>query len=203
MLPMFPLSAVLFPGSVIPLHIFEPRYRALTKDCLAGDGQFGIVLIERGREVGGGDQRSTIGTQVVITKSSEMADGRWLMLVKGEHPIQIDEWLPENQYPMAMVSVVDPPHVTIEPGMVHQAEQCLRRTRGLLSESGAAAPMSADLVLSDDPEEASWQLCAEAPLSAYDAQRLLSTQGVVERLRLLMSLTEGIEEDLRRLMSGG
>jgi hypothetical protein len=61
-LGMFPLSTVLFPHAQIPLHVFEPRYRALTKDALAGDSRFGIVLIERGSEVGGGDQRMAVGT---------------------------------------------------------------------------------------------------------------------------------------------
>ena len=60
-LGMFPLSAVLYPHAQIPLHIFEPRYRALTRDCLAGDSRFGVVLIERGAEVGGGDQRMAVG----------------------------------------------------------------------------------------------------------------------------------------------
>jgi Lon protease-like protein len=47
-LPMFPLSAVLFPHASMSLHVFEPRYRELMRDCLAGDARFGIVLIERG-----------------------------------------------------------------------------------------------------------------------------------------------------------
>ena len=45
-LPMFPLGAVLFPSMVLPLHVFEPRYRALVDDCVDGDGEFGVVLIE-------------------------------------------------------------------------------------------------------------------------------------------------------------
>src|SRR6202044_2208664 len=57
-LAMFPLSAVLFPHATMPLHVFEPRYRELLRDCLAGDARFGIVLIERGSEGGGGDERS-------------------------------------------------------------------------------------------------------------------------------------------------
>jgi len=60
--PMFPLGMVHFPGIVLPLRVFEPRYRQLTADCLAGDGEFGVVLIERGWEVGGGDTRFNVGT---------------------------------------------------------------------------------------------------------------------------------------------
>src|SRR4051812_26706984 len=56
-LPMFPLGTVLFPHAVLPLHVFEPRYRALVETCLHSDGRFGVVLIERGYEVGGGDAR--------------------------------------------------------------------------------------------------------------------------------------------------
>ena len=52
---MFPLGSVLFPTMVLPLHIFEERYRALVTDCLAGEQEFGVCLIERGFEVGGGD----------------------------------------------------------------------------------------------------------------------------------------------------
>jgi hypothetical protein len=91
----------------------------------------------------------------------------------------------------------------VDPALLQQAELSLRRTRGLLSESGASAPMPPEFRLDDDPELAVWQLCAEAPVSAYDAQRLLSSADVAQRLALLLSLTEEIEEDVRRLMSGG
>ena len=83
-LPMFPLSAVLFPHASMPLHVFEPRYRVLMRDCLAGDARFGIVLIERGSEVGGGDERSALGTRGVITEAAELPDGRWVLEVRGE-----------------------------------------------------------------------------------------------------------------------
>jgi uncharacterized protein len=214
-LPMFPLSTVLFPGAVIPLHIFEERYRALTKDCLAGDARFGIVLIERGIETGGGDQRASVGTVVRILQAQELDDGRWLMLAQGEAPVGIDSWLPDAPYPLATVRPLPVEGaaragagagagaVPVDPALLQEAEVRLRRTRGLLSESGASAPMSPGFRMDDNPELAVWQLCAEAPVSAYDAQRLLSADGVARRLALLLSLTEEIEEDVRRLMSGG
>ena len=63
---MFPLGSVLLPGVVMPLHIFEPRYRALARRCLEGDRRFGVVLIERGSEVGGGDVRCGVGTRAEV-----------------------------------------------------------------------------------------------------------------------------------------
>ena len=56
-LPMVPLGTVLFPTMLLPLHVFEPRYRALVDDCVAGDGEFGVTLIERGTKYAGGNER--------------------------------------------------------------------------------------------------------------------------------------------------
>src|ERR1700678_2464646 len=102
-LGMVPLSAVLYPHAEIPLHVFEPRYRVLMRDCLAGDSRFGVVLIERGAEVGGGDQRMAVGTRAVITKAAALSDGRWLLMARGDTRIRVGEWLADDPYPLAMV----------------------------------------------------------------------------------------------------
>jgi uncharacterized protein len=206
-LPMFPLSAVLFPHASIPLHVFEPRYRELMRDCLAGDARFGVVLIERGSEVGGGDERSTLGTRGVITKSVELPDGRWVLEIEGEARIEVDEWLPDDPYPVALVREAGPgPGPGPEQGdvgpLVGAAGQRVRRARALLAEQGGAPPLPAELALDGggDVEVAAWQLCAAAPLNAYDAQRLLAADGALERLRLLVELMEDLELDLHRML---
>ncbi len=51
-LPLFPLNTVLFPGQVLPLHVFEPRYRKMINQCVDKDWPFGVVLIQEGEEVG-------------------------------------------------------------------------------------------------------------------------------------------------------
>ncbi len=76
---MFPLGTVLLPGMPLSLHVFEPRYRQMVDDCRAGDGTFGVVLIERGSEVGGGDVRTDVGTLTRIVEARELPDGRWLL----------------------------------------------------------------------------------------------------------------------------
>ncbi len=201
---MFPLSAVLFPHASMPLHIFEPRYRELMRDCLAGDARFGVVLIERGSEVGGGDERSTLGTRGVITKAVELPDGRWVLEVEGEALIAVDEWLPDDPYPVALVR-----EASAQPGagdagpLVGAAGQRVRRARALLAEQGGAPPLAPELGLDGegDADVASWQLCAAAPLNAYDAQRLLAADGAPERLRLLVELMEDLELDLHRMLT--
>ena len=188
---MFPLSTVLFPGASMPLHVFEPRYRALMHDCLAADSRFGVVLIERGSEVGGGDVRASLGTRGLITKSIEMPDGRWLLQVMGESVVAVEEWLPDDPYPVALVrertgapeAEPRPPPARTPRRSLEAATQRVRRARALLAEHGGAPPLSPDLALDGDgdPQAASWELCAAAPVSAYDAQRLLAAGGAAAR----------------------
>ena len=190
----------------MPLHVFEPRYRALMRDCLAGDGRFGVVLIERGSEVGGGDQRTALGTRGVITKAIELADGRWVLEVRGEARIEVEEWLPDDPYPVALVrepSAVPGAGVDAGPAARRRPSSgCAGPGRCWPSTAGAD-PCRPTLAFDGegDAEVASWQLCAAAPVNAYDAQRLLAAGDAAERLRLLVELMEELELDLHRMLN--
>src|SRR5436190_21485028 len=102
-MPMFPLGSVLMPSTFLPLHVFEPRYRALVHDCLAGEGEFGVVLIARGSEVGGQDVRTDVGTVARIVPAQELPDGRWAIAAVGVRRARVVRWLPDGPYPMAEV----------------------------------------------------------------------------------------------------
>ena len=65
--------------------------------------RFGIVLITRGSEVGGGDERMTVGQHAVISHAASLADGRSLMMVRGEARIEVVDWLADDPYPLALV----------------------------------------------------------------------------------------------------
>ena len=144
-LAMFPLSAVLFPGMELPLHVFEPRYRELTDHCLAGDGQFGVVLIARGSEVGGGDQRFAVGTVAQIADASRFDDGRWALLVHGTRRIAVTEWWPDAPYPRAVVVDLAEGGGCEDEARFERATTAVRRARTLMSELGSPAPVVADL----------------------------------------------------------
>ncbi len=214
LLPMFPLSAVLFPHASMPLHVFEERYRELTRVCLEGDGRFGVVLIERGSEVGGGDQRADAGTRGVITHAAALPDGRWLLRVQGEARIAVEEWLPDDPYPRALVTEwptqatdddtdADSDSETLTPALT-DTEQRLRRARALLAEHGGAPALPPDETFDpEDPEAATWRLCASAPVTTYDAQRLLVATGTAARLGLLGRLMDDLELDLQWLHTPG
>ncbi len=199
---MFPLSTVLFPHARLPLHVFEPRYQALVADCLAGDGCFGVVLIARGSEVGGGDERVTVGTMATIEHAQPAADGRWFLVAAGQRRLRVRSWLSEEPYPRAVVE--DHPGAAGEPGDALQvAEAEIRRARALLSELGEPAAVAPSLPLGDTAEEMAWRLCALAPVSVFDRQRLLEAPDTARRLALLITLVRDAGDDLRRILAGG
>ena len=103
-LPMFPLGNVVLPGELLPLNVFEPRYRPLVLDCLAADApEFGVVLIERGSEVGGGDVRTSIGTVARIVRVTPLGNGRFEIVAAGLRRVSVLEWLADDPYPRADV----------------------------------------------------------------------------------------------------
>ena len=107
---MFPLGTVLFPYALLPLHVFEPRYRMMMNHVLAGDREFGVVLIERGSEVGGGDTRFDVATIARVVQSSELPDGRFALATVGMRRVRVVRWLADDPYPRAEVAaLVDPP----------------------------------------------------------------------------------------------
>jgi Lon protease-like protein len=191
-MPMFPLGSVLLPGAVLPLHVFEPRYRALVDDCLAAeDHEFGVVLIDRGHEVGGGDVRRATGTVARLVQVAELDGGRFAVVAVGTRRIRVDAWLDDAPYPRA--DVVDWPD-TDESDVANGGEDLadlyrrvaakVKRITALAVELGdVAGDPSTDL--SDDPLVGSYQLAVLAPLTSADEYDLLCAAGSRARLHLL------------------
>lgn len=178
-LPMFPLGTVAVPGSVVPLHVFEPRYRQLVRDLQAGDGRFGIVLIERGSEVGGGDVRSVVGTRMRLSESQEFPDGRFAVVAVGEERIRVETWLPDDPYPLALVETLEDADVPTAEGL-RVAEQAVRKAHALAQELGYEVP-SLDDFLVEDPSLRLWQLARMTPCGPVDRQRILEADDVEAR----------------------
>lgn len=208
--PMFPLGTVLVPGMPLPLHVFEPRYRAMLQDCLAGDRSFGVVLIERGSEVGGGDVRTAVGTRARIVQAEELPDGRWAVVALGVERIRVDRWLPDDPYPRAEVTAWPDDPATGDTDTGPDADDprpaitmLLRRAGALVRELGhQGAPL--DLELDGDPVVDSYQAMLAAPLGPADRQQLLAAATLGERWSLLHDrLTEQLELLEARLAFGG
>ena len=139
---MFPLGTVLFPSAVLPLHVFEPRYQALVRHCLATEPEFGVVLIERGNEVGGGDVRSAVGTVARIVQLAELDGGRFALVAVGVRRMRVQAWLPDDPYPRADVDDWDDPAAPDGDDELHDLHDRtvarLRRTLAFATEAGAS-----------------------------------------------------------------
>lgn len=193
---MFPLGTVLLPHGMLALHVFEPRYHAMLGDVLAGDREFGVVLIARGHEVGGGDERSDVGSLATVARAEELEGGRWLVVALGAAPVRVRRWLPDDPYPRAVVTEVpDDDHLPASRVRAVLAEP-LHRVLDLqarLDPTGAPSGFE----LGADDAVVCWQAAAAAPLTPLDAQAVLEADGCAQRVALLEELLEGTEEALR------
>lgn len=195
-LPQFPLGSILLPTMVLPLQVFEPRYRALVDDVLNGDGEFGVVMIERGSEVGGDDVRTNVGTVARVLESEILADGRSLIVSIGTSRFKVNSWLPDDPYPLADIERwpdEDPTTVTRTDldATVATLETCLDLARQ------AGIDMGQLPVLSDELSVATMQVAALAPIGGFDKQRLLEAPGPDQRVPLLDEALEGAIELLQ------
>ncbi len=197
-LPMFPLSTVLFPHMVLPLHVFEPRYQALLEDVLAApEREFGVVLIARGQEVGGGDRRTDVGTVARVIRTEELDGGRALVIAIGTRRLQVERWLPDDPYPRAEVADrIDTHDHRAVRGVVTATVPRLRRVLALQADLGQDA-VEPTFDVAEDQEVACWQAAILSPLNPHDAQRVLTIDDCAERLRLLDDLLAGIEGTLQ------
>lgn len=200
---MFPLGSVIFPYSAVPLRIFEPRYLTLLETVTSGTGEFGSVLIERGVEVGGGDQRFGIGTRLRIIGSSDLEGGHKAIVVAGTERIRITEWLADDPHPWAMVETV--PDVTERfdvTELIDRVSSRLQTVMALASELGADTA-ELDLTVSEDPVAASFQLAALAPVTPLDSYEMLAAASIDERLELAERFLGERIDMIRAELAGG
>ena len=187
---MFPLGTVLLPGAYLSLHVFEPRYRELVQTCLDGTPEFGVALIERGSEVGGGDARFDVGCVARIVEAVTLPDGRCELGTVGARRIRVCRWLDDDPYPRADVEPwPDPPPGAVAIETREALVSATRRLLALHAELGdAVAPVTGDV--DDDPVLAAYQLAALAPLGPLDRLDLLRAPDPDERAALLARLLD-------------
>jgi len=209
-MPMFPLGSVLLPGTVLPLHVFEPRYLAMMRDCAEQyDYEFGVALIERGSEVGGGDQRTGVGTVARMVQLGELGDGRLLVVCIGTRRIRVNAWLPDDPYPLADVdewpdssdaSAAETPSGNDFGERIDRVASRVRRAAALAVELGDhVGDASSDI--SDDTLVASYQLAALLPVGAADTYRLLAAPGPAERVTMIEEMLDDVEALLQFRLS--
>jgi Lon protease-like protein len=197
-MPMFPLGTVLLPGVVLPLHVFEPRYQELVRDCLETiEHEFGVVLIDRGSEVGGGDSRSDVGVVAKMLQVAALDGGRFALVTVGTRRIRVVTWLDDDPYPRAQVE--DWPdeagHAVTEDRIATTAAHA-RRCAGLAVEMGDQTNVP-QCELTGDPSFDSFALAAISPFGPADQFAALCAADPLARLDLIDRLLGDVEAGLQ------
>lgn len=199
---MFPLGSVLLPAMPLSLRIFEERYLKLLGDLIGEENpEFGVVLIERGPEVGGGEKRMTIGTIASVSNIGTL-DEFYGIEAFGAQRIRVNAWLPDDPYPMADVDFL--PNLIWDDSLMPARLHLESRVRNLLAIASEFRDLQygADIQLSDDPVDACWQLAGILPVGALDQAELLNVQSAQDLIARTYEIVTALDDALREIVEG-
>lgn len=200
-IPMFPLGSVLLPAMPLPLRIFEQRYLKLLGDLVTSEKpEFGVVLIERGKEVGGGEKRMSIGTIASVTEIGTTQEFLGLESF-GSQRFRVNAWLPDDPYPLADVELL-PDLIwddNLLPAKAH-LETKVRQLLAFVSEFGSLQ-FGADIEFSEDPMDACWQMAGVLPVGPLDQLDLLSSQSAEELISRTYEIVKTANETLTAMIN--
>jgi Lon protease-like protein len=184
LLPLFPLDVVLLPGAPLPLHIFEPRYKEMIRECLANNAPFGVI---RAVEEGIAD----VGcTAEIVSVTKEYPDGRMDLIAEGRKRFEVLELNQERSFLRADVLLVPD-----EPGAAAQEHiaRAIQVHLEILSLAGAVQDLSAA-----NQSALSFYLAGSLPLDLDFKQKLLVMLSESERIQAVAAYLESILPNLRR-----
>jgi Lon protease-like protein len=197
-IPLFPLNVVLLPGSTLPLHIFEHRYRVMVRRCLSEGIEFGIILAtDKGV--------ATVGCTAAITQRlKEHSDGRCEILTEGRSVFRVVELLEEKEYREALVEYLAEDITPISKAELQQKEGELL---GVFQECHALLYDQPWVTTSKEKHgDISYRMAARLPLNLEERQTILEFRAEPERQDFLIQWMTAIvprliEQRLRRNIS--
>ncbi|BBX40376.1 LON peptidase substrate-binding domain-containing protein [Mycobacterium simiae] len=197
-LAMFPLEVALLPNQDLPLRIFEPRYVALVRHCLDTGEPFGVVLISRGWEVGGGDERCDVGVLCRIDECIDAGAERYALRCRTGERIRVCEWLPDEPYPRASVRRwPDEDGDPVTQAQLADVEDKMMALFERIAESRGAVLPDRDVVLGPGHPDAGQRLFALAsriPIGVADRYAVLSAPSATARLAALREAVDTVAE---------
>jgi Lon protease-like protein len=197
LLPIFPLSVVLMPGELLPLHIFEERYKAMMQDALEGERRFGLSYVRQAKiGVDTPPPIGSIGCTAQITAVIPLPDGKMNLLSVGSGRYVIREYTQVEPYLVARVEPLSD-HTPETPDLVELADavralfdRLAVAARTLSNESGDSTPPELDVA----PEALSFLIAANVALENDAKQEMLEMTDTVTRLRLLRDRLDDLVE---------
>jgi uncharacterized protein len=182
-LSLFPLNTVLFPGQMLPLHIFEDRYRLMIRRCLAEDLPFGVVLIKRGPEVGGQVEPYEVGTIARILKSSHQSDGTIDIVTVGQERFSILHLIHDQPYLRGEVKALpmrEPADLGAVATLANQVRDGVSRYIKLIAEA-AGLKIQVD-AMPDAPQQLGYLAGVAMQIDNREKQELLAKSSLQEVL---------------------
>ena len=195
-LPLFPLNVVLFPGALLPLHIFENRYRQMTQFCIDHKRPFGVVLIKSGREVGEAAMPHRVGTTAKIIDATRLEDGRMNLITIGQHRFEIAETRQDLSFLVGRVRIVD--RTEGPSGLDRLAQKARESYRAYETSLAKLFPQwEAVSQIPIDAQQLAYQIGTRLQAPLIEKQRLLETYSIEELLVQEIELLEVENEKLR------
>jgi Lon protease-like protein len=192
-LPLFPLNVVLFPGTPLPLHIFEPRYRQMVSDCLIGDRRFGIVQPGTGAER---PDRGAVGCVAEIRANEQLPDGRSHIVVVGGARFVVQRMLddPAPYFVGLVEEFLEQGGTSPTPAVLNEVRTLFARYYELYRMLHDADPEDPDLP--DEAVSLSFTISAALECDLPLKGRLLATRATRERFELLLRLIPALSTEL-------
>jgi len=196
-LPLFPLNTVLFPGQVLPLHIFEERYRRMIGQCIEKSWPFGVTLIQEGEEVGGPAKPFEVGTTARVTQVERLDDGRLNIISVGEMRFRIASLdQVKDGYLRAGVTLWpwSPSDANASQALALNVRDRLRRYVEMISQASGMELETNDLP--DEPTELACLTAAALQVEQIEKQELLISPSIAALLAKEIGL---LRRELRML----
>lgn len=191
-LPLFPLGTVLYPGLLLPLHIFEHRYRQLVRDLLDGPkpARFGVIAIRKGRETGidGVASLHEVGCTAELRQVTEHDDGRFNLVTVGSERFRLLELDHPRPYLSGTVQMLaeETGDTDVAARVTAEVGSAFRGYLDALAERGAAKISMRGLP--DDPVTLSYLVAASMIIDMSEGQRLLAEPDAASRLVAELSI---------------
>jgi Lon protease-like protein len=199
-IPLFPLGVTVLPEMLLPLHIFEERYKQMIGACVAEDRPFGIVLFD------GGSIRTVGCTARVVEITKSYADGRMDILTRGEERFVIHAVVEEQTYMEAQVSFFGDATEPPDPAIAETVADARRLLKQMAADMSVPEPEA--LLALEDPARLSFAIAALEGFAPEERQRFLEMTAAQERLRksvqALSRLLERLQlnREIKRLIGG-
>jgi len=192
---LFPLpNLVLFPHIVVPLHIFEERYKSMINGCIASGEVFGLVLLQTGADEESEETIHRVGVTARIVEVERLDEGRMNILCEGEQRFRIYRFTQQTPFWSGAVDIIEDDERNATEALYEQVAELYRSVVDLSAKLSGS--QEAELVLPDSSTDLSYMVSYVLDIESEDKQKLLEMDSTAERLRMLLA---HLTDTLRKL----